>query len=135
MGWDILHDFKKATHETIAHLCGSSYDHAAVADAVGLANFDDALPSSLAAGDHLDDEVSRAAAAAGLPPPPPVRNSTDGEPPPRVFVDDESVAPAGSKRFAIAAALAAVAFPALDGMNNQGRIYFFKEQNHKRRNN
>ena len=35
---------KKATHETIAHLCGSSYDHAAVADAVGLANFDDALP-------------------------------------------------------------------------------------------
>ena len=100
---------KKATHETIAHLCGSSYDHAAVADAVGLANFDDALPSSLAAGDHLDDEVSPPPPPpGGLPPPPPVRNSTDGEPPPRVFVDDESVAPAGSKRFAIAATLAAV---------------------------
>ena len=46
---------KKATHETTAHLCGSSYDHAAVADAVGLVEFDDAHPSSLASGDHLDD--------------------------------------------------------------------------------
>ena len=52
-----------------------------------------------AAGDHLDDEVSPPPPPpGGLPPPPPVRNSTDGEPPPRVFVDDESVAPAGSKR-------------------------------------
>ena len=107
VGWDILHDFKKATH-AIAHLCGSSYDHAAVADAVGLANFDDALPSSSplaiisttrSARRRRRREVFHLLLQSETAPPANRRLAA---------VDDESVAPAGSKRFAIAATLAAV---------------------------